>query len=197
MKEEFFQISSSNERTAQETSTNWTPPSQESVKLNVDVAYCLENKVASLGMVVRNDTGTICLWAIMKICNVESPLHAELKAITFGLEVTRDNSFLSILVESDSLLAIQEILKHQRSFCQWESIISDITDMSLEYGHCRFNHIRRYANEYAHNVAKLPCELGNYIVWRNTIPHSLCNSDIITWRMKWSIFNRKKYIFTF
>ena len=68
-------------------------------------------------------------------------------------------------------------MKHQDSFCQWESIISDITDMSLEFGHCNFTHIRRSANQCAHNVAKLPCELGNYIMLRNTTPPSLYNPD--------------------
>ena len=81
----------------------------------VDAAYCSENKIASLGMVVRNDIGAIRLCAVMKTCNVESPLQADAKAVAFGLEIAKGNSFPFILVESDSLLVIQEILKYQES----------------------------------------------------------------------------------
>ena len=134
--------------------------------------------IASLGMVVRNDTGAFCLCAIMKIGNVNSPLQAELMAIVFGLQLAKEHSFPSILVESDSLLAIQEIAKHNDSFCQWANIISDIVDMASSYDQCSFKHTRRTANMCAHNVAKLHCELDNSLVWRNTVPPSLCNPDL-------------------
>ncbi|XWS39354.1 hypothetical protein CRYUN_Cryun18bG0045900 [Craigia yunnanensis] len=108
-------------------------------------------------MVVRNATSTICLIsAVMKIENVDSPLQAELKAVAFGLEIAKENSFPSILVESDSLIAIQERVSFQ------------ILLMSLEFGQCSFKHINRSANECTHNVAKLSCDLDNYIVWRNS-----------------------------
>ena len=84
MKEDFLLVSWSNERTAQSITARWTPPEQACVKLNVDAAFCSRNKVASLGIIVRNDTGAICLCAIKKTGNVESPLQAELMAIAFG-----------------------------------------------------------------------------------------------------------------
>ena len=179
MKEDFLLVSRSNERIAQSITPRWSPPEQACVKLNVDAAFCPRNKVASLGMVVRNDTGAIRLCGIKKIGNVESPLQAELMAIAFGLQLAKEHSFTSIIVESDSLLAIHEIEKHHNSFCLWESIISDIVDNSVSFGQCCFKHIRRSANKCAHNVAKLQCELNNSFVWRNSIPPSLCNPDLL------------------
>ena len=104
--------------------------------------------------------GTICLGAVTKIDNVELPLHAEFLTILFGLEVARRNSFLSMIVESDSLLAIQEILKHKGFFCEWQCLISDIISLSLEYNYYKFSHIRRSTNGCAHNIVHLSCELG-------------------------------------
>ena len=75
-------------------------------------------KVASLGLVVRNISGAMCLCAVMKIDKVESQLHVELKAVIFGLKIAKEYSFPSILAESDSFMAIQEILKHHESFFQ-------------------------------------------------------------------------------
>ena len=96
----------------------WLSSLRDSVKINVDATYNPVTKFATLGMVVRDSIGTITLRAMTKIDNVESPLHAEFQAILFGLEVARSNSFLSIMVESDFLLAIQEILKQEGSFCE-------------------------------------------------------------------------------
>ena len=73
-------------------------------------------QVATLGMVVRDSTGSISLAAVTKIENVESPLHAEFLAILFRLEVARSDSFQSIMVESDSLLIIQKIHTQKGSF---------------------------------------------------------------------------------
>ena len=116
MKDDFLQISCSNESTNQRSSARWMPLGQDSVKLNVDATYYAEMKVASRGMVIQNDLGAVCLCVIIKTDKVESSLQAELKAIAFDLEIAKENLFPSILVESDSLLAIQEILKHQESF---------------------------------------------------------------------------------
>ena len=63
--------------------------------------------------------------------NIDSALHAELKAILFGLEVSRNNFSEPIIVESDSLLSITEISMKNNSFCEWDGIISDSLDLSL------------------------------------------------------------------
>ena len=100
----------------------------------------------------------------MKTGKVDTPLQAELMTIAFGLEIMKEFSFHSVRVESDSLMTIQEILKHHASSCLWESIISNISDLSLYFSFCQFTHIQRSANMCVHFIAKLPCALGNVIV---------------------------------
>ena len=112
-------------------------------------------------MVLRDSSSNVMLSAVTKIDRVDSPLHAEIKAILFGMEVAWANSFSSLIVESDSLIAIQEISKNQESFCEWESIISDIMDLSLLCSNCSFHSIKRSANMCAHDIAKVYCELGS------------------------------------
>ncbi|XWS17037.1 hypothetical protein CRYUN_Cryun33cG0033200 [Craigia yunnanensis] len=62
-------------------------------------------------MVVHDSSGKVCLYGVSCEENVESALHAELKAILFGLEVARSHFSESLVIESDSLLAITEISK--------------------------------------------------------------------------------------
>lgn len=100
-------------------------------------------------MVIRDSSGIVQLCAVTK---VDLPLHSEIKTILFGLEIARNNSFLSLIVESDSLIAVQEISKKQVSYCERESLILDIMDLSLEFQSCNFIYIRRSTNACAHNI---------------------------------------------
>ncbi|XWS68772.1 hypothetical protein CRYUN_Cryun04dG0121000 [Craigia yunnanensis] len=113
----------------------------------------------------------------MRVVEIDSPLHAELRAILFGLEVAINNSYLSILIESDSLVAVQEVRKQQEIFCMWEGIISHIGDLSRDGTACSLIHVRRSGNELAHNLAKLSIEVETFKVWRNTLPPMFCNPD--------------------
>ena len=97
-----------------------------------------------------------------RVVNIESPLHAKIKTILFDLEVALNNSFLSLMIESDSLLAIQEITKQLETFSVWEGIFSDIIGFSVDCSFCTFTHIRRSANGLAHNLAKLCFEVGTH-----------------------------------
>ena len=70
-------------------------------------------------------------------------------------------------MESDSLVAIKEILKRNDSFNEWGGILHDILKLSLEFDSCFFNHVNRLTNVLAHNIAKSQCELGEHRIWRN------------------------------
>ena len=62
-----------------------------------------------------------------------------------------------IQLESDCLVAVREILKKKDSLSEWNSILMDILDLSLEYEQCVFNQFRR-VNGLAHSLARIPCE---------------------------------------
>ena len=62
-------------------------------------------------MVVRDYLGNIHLCAMTAMDDIEMPLHAEIKAILFGLEKAYNFSCMNLMVESDSLVALQEISK--------------------------------------------------------------------------------------
>ena len=108
--------------------------------------------------------------------NIDSVLHAELIALLFGLKEASKFHFPSILLESDSLLAIKEI-KKLNSFSEWEGIIYDVIDLSVKFQSCSFFHVRRAANSCAHNLTRLAEELGVCKVWRNSWPSTFCNPD--------------------
>ena len=158
---------------------SWNPPSGNCFKLNVDAAFLSDSKKANLGMVVRDSSGTVQVCAVTKVDNIDSALQAELRAILFGLEIAQENLLTPLTVESDSLVAVKEILKGKETFCEWECIIADICDLAREFERCNFCFINRTANECAHNIAKLLCDLGDQKIWRNSWPPFFCNPDLV------------------
>ena len=161
-----------------ERSKEWISPSEDCVKLNVDAALCSVAKEATLGVVARNSRAEIQFSAVTKDRDIESPLHAEMKAILFGLQVTRELEYSSIIVESDCMIAVQEIAKKQDSLCEWNSIILDIVELSVDFKFCVITHVNRLANTLAHNLIKSNCGVGDYRLWRFGLPPTLCNTGM-------------------
>ena len=81
-------------------------------------------------------------------------------------------------MENDSLLAIREAEMINGSFSKWERISVDIRDRAKAFQTCVLRHIRRSANCLVHNIAGLPTMVGDYNVWRQSLPPSVCNPDI-------------------
>ena len=81
-------------------------------------------------------------------------------------------------MESDCLVAIQELLKEKDSYCEWGSYFVDIQDRSLEFNFCHFKHVNKSANGLAHSLAKYSCDVGVHKIWRNSLPLYMCNPDV-------------------
>ena len=65
-----------------------------------------------------------------------------------------------VIVESDCLVAVNELRKEKVSFCEWASIFQDIQDLSFEFVSCSFSHVNRTVNALANNLVRVHCEVG-------------------------------------
>ena len=86
---------------SKERSREQIPPLENCDKLNVDTAYYSAANEATLGVVATNSRAEISFSKVTKVLDIESPLHAEMKATIFGLQVARESEYNSIIVESD------------------------------------------------------------------------------------------------
>ncbi|XVF70495.1 hypothetical protein PTKIN_Ptkin11bG0166200 [Pterospermum kingtungense] len=109
----------------------WLLPPIGFSKLNVDAAFKVSSEKAVCGMVIRDYQGVVLLYASKDFSGFHSSLHAELMAICFGLELAHNEGFLVQLVESDSLLAVNEVKKGSSSNSEWLSLILDIDYFSV------------------------------------------------------------------
>ena len=85
-------------------------------------------------------------------------------AIRFGSEIAIANGLADFQIETDFLLAVQEVQKGSASSCEWGSIIFDICNLSSD-GLVSVGYVRREANFFAHNIAKLDIEGDDDVLW--------------------------------
>ena len=117
MKADFYSEMTSPRNVDPVSLLEWRKPPFGYVKLNVDAAFFSELKVARLRIVVRDSRGEVLWCAMEKVTMVYSPLQAELLAILFGMHEMTGSPFQDIEVESDSLLAINEVENTNQSLC--------------------------------------------------------------------------------
>ena len=130
----------------------------------MDAAFNVASKIASLGVVSKNDEALIDFTTLTKVPGVESPLHAESLTIQFSLQMASEMNYKEIQLESDHWIVVTEISKGKESFCIWDSIFAYILDLFHCFESCSISYINRTANELAHNLAKVHCELNDSIV---------------------------------
>ena len=116
----------------------WQPPSGGQHKINVDADYSATAKETFLGMVVRDMRAEVCLSIVTRLEDIVSPLKSEIKAILFGLQLVKKMNMQNIQVKSDSLIKVKKISKRDESYCEWDGLLSDNLELSLDFNSCFF-----------------------------------------------------------
>lgn len=114
--------------------STWTPHVFGFFKLNVNAAFNANNNSSTSSAVLRGQDRDVIFSARMNHKDTFSPLQAELKAILFGLQTVCNENYRAQFVESDSLLAINEIKKGSKSSIEWLNLILDIDYYSAPCG---------------------------------------------------------------
>ncbi|XVF34204.1 hypothetical protein REPUB_Repub18cG0038700 [Reevesia pubescens] len=162
------------------TRSVWSPPDASDIKLNVDAAYNAGTGMASLRVIVRDNRGKILLCVVTKERYISTILHAETRAVSFGLKLAIHMGCDSLIVESNSSLAVNEICKKGNSFWDGNGTTLEILRLAHLFPRCQFLHVRRQANLLAHQLAKLDCDPCFQRVRHDTTPHGICNPDLIS-----------------
>ncbi|XVF19448.1 hypothetical protein REPUB_Repub11eG0112000 [Reevesia pubescens] len=162
------------------TTEGWRPPAQGGLKINVDASFSGVVAEAGVGLVARDSTGTVVFSAYTRFNSVRSSLMAEVLAIWWALEIAREQHFNRIVVESDCLLAVNEINnKGRRTLWEGGNVIYNIVDLALEFSICTFSHTRRNSNKLAHVLAKCATQVDCVNFFWRSLPSNICNPDLL------------------
>lgn len=121
-------------------------------KLNVDAGFDSRKQETDLGIIVRPEHGCVTGAAVPKVGNVV------VCAIQAGSEVAVFKGFTSLQVESDSLLAIQEIEMRDEPCWDCGTLVLDIYDIALDCRKVVFDYMKRDCNKLSYSPSRLNCD---------------------------------------
>ena len=122
-------------------------PPPDYVKLNTDVV--VKPNSTSVAVVARDANGSV-LKAWARYVDMNDPVIAEAFAMKLALELAKEESFINIIVESDSKIYIN-FLEVNSAACCWkiDPLASDVNSLATCFLFCCFSWIKREANTVA------------------------------------------------
>ena len=123
------------------------------VKLNTD-GSCIPSSLSSgVGGLFRDANGK-WIMGFAKGCGLCPPLEAELRGILIGLQLAKDRGLKKLVVESDSLMAVEAINGGHKLFGNCKHLIDSISCIIKGNWEVRCNHADRSSNRCADWLAK-------------------------------------------
>lgn len=111
----------------------WCPPEEGWIKINVAAAMDEKNRLAGLGVVIRNFKGEIIAAAVKTEKNSGNVEMAEAKAVLWGLQVAIMNEATQVIVESDSEGVIELINNKRGTLTEIFWVIFDILETKKSF----------------------------------------------------------------
>ncbi|XVF36672.1 hypothetical protein REPUB_Repub19eG0077500 [Reevesia pubescens] len=148
----------------------WQAPYGDMIKVKVDVSFDIQTHKARLGVVARNCSGEVMFFAVEVKENVTSALVAELLAIWIGMILAKEWNIRSIIIESECMVAANEVNKFENSLVERGCLVEDIKDLSSFFNYCNIFHTRKSANNLAHVLTKINATSSNIVCWTRSLP---------------------------
>ena len=148
----------------------WTPPPHSVLKINVDGAFSKHSRSAGIGVVIRDDAGSLVV-ALSKHFHVPlGPLEAEAKAFEASLQLAWDLGLQNVVLEGDSLVMVRALRGQSIPPSSVDSLCLGMQQISAEFHSVNFSHVRRQGNRPAHLLAKFALSLDDSCVWIGEYP---------------------------
>jgi hypothetical protein len=152
----------------------WCPPLEGWVKLNTDVGFCQHTGQASIGIIVWDSHGSVLLSAWRSIRHGGGADQAEAEACLQGICLVVEWIKQPVCVESDCATLIQAINRKEADHSRWAGIIKEIQATGNQLPGCLFSHIKREANQVAHELSQRELRREQVVVMRFWVPPNLC-----------------------
>ncbi|KAL6283828.1 hypothetical protein ACE6H2_014757 [Prunus campanulata] len=142
--------------------TGWEKPRRGFVKANCDGAWVEHTGIGGIGWVIRDFVGWMMQAGGQGDMRYGSAFVAEVDAIRAVLSACQQGGFARVMVESDSLIAIQMVNRERLVDAEVDKVI--------------FIHAPRSCNNAAHEVASFVRRIGGTHLWDFVPPEWLFNT---------------------
>lgn len=156
----------------------WAPPEFGWLKLNTDTAIRVGSDSFSIGLVLRDHSGSFVAGKVASFSGNYTVLEAEVSAIYEGLKWLGSLPYQQVVVESDSLLAVQAIRSSSGNLLEVGHIVESCRTYIRSRAGFSISFVKRQANKAAHVMARSPCLLNCQIFF--TIPPSSMQETLVS-----------------
>lgn len=153
----------------------WGKPRHGVVKVNCDGAWNAQTMKGGYGWVIRDFVGWMLQAGGYGDMRYGSALTAEVDAIRAAVVACQKGGFSNIIVESDSLSAIQMVNGDRVADAELDGLLFDIHAVTRELQEVTFTYAPRSCNMAAHEVAAFVCRNGGLFWWDFIPPDWLFN----------------------
>ncbi|CAL9024181.1 unnamed protein product, partial [Prunus brigantina] len=143
----------------------WEKPRHGFVKANCDGAWLVQTNTGAFGLVIRDFVGWMMQARGQGDLRYGSALTVEVDAIRAMLIACQQGGFARIMVESDSLIAIQMVKGERLVDAEVDGLIFNIQAMTREFQEVIFFPAPRSCNQAAHEVASFVSRNGGIHHW--------------------------------
>ncbi|XP_027076016.1 uncharacterized protein [Coffea arabica] len=163
------------EKIKQKAPTEWLPPVEGFVKLNVDAALSTVKGVVGWGVVARQENGGMLkAWAGRGERYTEAVVE-EANAILIALVKAGRIGRRKVRVQSDCKGVVESIRIGCRQDPKVGAIVEDILRLKDQFENCYFSFVKREGNCVCHYLAKFAMHVTSDIEWEEFFPIWLVN----------------------
>lgn len=139
-------------------------------KLNVDGALFFNIQNVGIRFIVHDHEGKVALAASEAEKNVDNPVVIEALAALWSLRLCMHNGFTNIIIKSDCLLLVVEVLSPEAPNLALINIILDIIELMHYFTICCIENSSRNYNNAAHRLACNAWHIYEIVLWMGEIP---------------------------
>ena len=165
-----------------ESECGWSLPHAPGFKVNVDAAIFENLCSVGIGVVIRDQLGSVRAAMSKKLRAMLGPLETEAKAMEEGLRFAWDRGFRAAMFEGDSLLVHQVLTSSAIPPASISNIISGVLSQASQFDECVFSFTRRTGNKVAHALAQHARHLSDSSIWLEEYPsfiENLVSQDVL------------------
>ena len=159
----------------QKIPSEWVPPAEGVVKMNVDVALSTAKGIVGWGVVARQiDGGILKAWAGSGERHTEAVVE-EAATIRTALIKAERMGWRMVEVQSDCKSVVESIRMVCRKYPQVGARVGEVLRLGKQFDSCYFSFVKREGNCVSHNLAKFAMQMTSDIEWEESFPVWLVN----------------------
>lgn len=164
----------------------WVLPRPGRVKINVDAAYFPATGAAGVGIIARNETGTVLLSSCRVLFHCADAEEAELIACKEGLRLALQWVAEPITLETDCKTICSALNSTLENRSHLAGLLQEVKELATELRGVEIVHCHRSQNRVSHALAKKACLESLTKVWLRASPECVvdalasdCNPAVI------------------